>query len=175
MAFEVSKTAYQQINPTFAYGYPYPSSYHNIGQLQTPYQGKIPGQVGDYGVPQSTKYYNPWNPNYPYVMDANFRASEYLPQEKCIPGFLCPGYFPAYESQYPDVFVAPDYFSPDIRTLKSYVQPVPRSPTTITRSAVGPTFESTGACKGNNLKEEFDYVKLRNSYRGISGGKNFTH
>jgi len=172
MAFEVSKTAYHQIDPSLAYGYPYESRYHNVGQLQTPYQGKLPGQLGDYGVPQATKYYNPWNPVYPYVMDANFRPVGYLPTEGCIPGFQCPGYFPAYESQYPDVFVAPDYFSPEVRVIKGYTQPTPRPPTTITRSAVGPTFASTGACEN---KEGFDYVKLRNSYRGIAGSKNFVH
>lgn len=43
---------YDQIHPQLAKGYPYAVDYHNIGQQLTPYCGKPPGLVGDYGIPQ---------------------------------------------------------------------------------------------------------------------------
>lgn len=113
MAFEVPKTGYQQIDPTFNPGRSYPNKYHNVGQLQTPYQGKPMGQVGDYGPVQSTVYYQPTNTNYPYVMDKDFRAVGYMPGNAC--SFNHPGYSPVYESSYPERFVPPNYFSPSLQ------------------------------------------------------------
>jgi len=92
----------KQISPTFMTGYPYPQNYHNMGQLQTPYQGKLYGVQGDYGPVQNAPYYTPQNPNYPYVLDKDFRASSFLPTEGCMFGH--PGYFESYETQYPPPF-----------------------------------------------------------------------
>lgn len=110
MAFQVSKKAYQQISPTLLPGYHYEALYHNLGQLQTPYEGKFLGQLGDYAPPQRTRYYTLSNPNYPYVLDKDFRKEEFLPTEGCC--YKNPGYFPCYEPQYPDFFVPPNYFAP---------------------------------------------------------------
>jgi len=110
MAFRVSKTGYQQIDPTFSPGYPYANNYHNVGQLTTPYEGKRFGSGGDYGPVQNTAYYNVWNPNYPYVLDKDFRANSYLPTEgQC---FDRPGYSPCYENRYPDIYIPEAYFTP---------------------------------------------------------------
>ena len=46
----------------------HPIGYHNLGQLQTPYFGKNPGQFGDYGPPSGMNYYTRENPNYPYPL-----------------------------------------------------------------------------------------------------------
>lgn len=121
MAFEVPKTGYQQIAPTFNPGYPYPEKYHNIGQLTTPYQGKKFGKGGDYGPPQRTKYYNVWNPTYPYVLDKDFRATSYLPTEGCC--YQCPGYFPCKETQYPEKYIPERYFAPYISSPKGHAEP----------------------------------------------------
>ena len=121
MAFRNPSSNYQQIDPLFAQGYPYPNKYHNVGQLQTPYQGKRLGVGGDYGPPQRTKYYTVDNPVYPYVLDKDFRAEEYLPTEGCLFGH--PGYFPCYESEYPKNFVAPNYFSPKVYTPRGHITP----------------------------------------------------
>ena len=121
MAFEVSKTGYQQMSPTFLTGYAYENKYHNIGQLQTPYQGKMFGQGGDYGPPQKTRYYTVYNPTYPYVLDKDFRAEEYLPTEGCC--FGRPGYFPCQEAQYPTRFTPPDYFSPKVNFPRGHALP----------------------------------------------------
>jgi len=173
MAFEVSRTAYQQMLPQTAYGYPYENKYHNMGQLQTPYQGRLGGVGGDYGVPQNTVYYTPKNPTYPYVLDKDFRATQYLPTEGCIPGFVCPGYFPAFEGEYPDVFVKPNYYSPSVDFSFKNRRVTYESPKiTITRSPVGPREEVTVKQPG---MEKFDYVKLKNTYHGIGGNKGFVH
>ena len=109
MAFEAARQGYRQISPTFLPGYPYPDRYHNLGQLQTPYEGKKFGQSGDYGPPQDTEYYNVWNPNYPYVLDKDFRASSFIPgNESCFPGQ--PGYSPCYNHQYPEEYIPGNYF-----------------------------------------------------------------
>ena len=109
MAFEAAKQGYRQIDPTFLPGYPYPDRYHNLGQLQTPYEGKRLGQSGDYAPPQDTEYYNVWNPNYPYVLDKDFRASSFIPgNDSCFPGQ--PGYSPCQETQYPEVYIPGNYF-----------------------------------------------------------------
>jgi hypothetical protein len=114
MAFESASTGYQQIEPTFAPGYPYENRYHNLGQLTTPYQGKRMGVGGDYAPPQRTRYYTSHNPTYPYVLDANFHAEEYLPTEKgCC--FSRPGYFSCYNPSYPDVYVPSNYFAPQLQ------------------------------------------------------------
>lgn len=120
MAFEVSNTGYRQIDPTFLPGYPYEEKYHNIGQLQTPYQGKRMGKLGDYGPPQATRYYTPWNPTYPYVLDKDFQASEYLPGNGCCYGH--PGYSPCYEAEYPSKYIPGDYFAPQVTLPKGHVQ-----------------------------------------------------
>jgi hypothetical protein len=83
MAFEVSKTGYQQIDPVFTPGYPYKNEYHNVGQLMTPYQGKKFGVLGDYGIPQKTAYYNVWNPTYPYPLDKALEPVGYIPGDAC--------------------------------------------------------------------------------------------
>ena len=73
----IDKNQPKQLNPTFGKGHLEKSRYHNIGQLKTPYEGKIPGTHGDYGPVQTTDYYTPQNPNYPYVLDRDFRAVQY--------------------------------------------------------------------------------------------------
>lgn len=51
------------------YPSPYtPVKYHNLGQLQTPYFGKSPSALGDYGPPQGIDYYTLENPNYIYPL-----------------------------------------------------------------------------------------------------------
>lgn len=45
-----------------------PLKYHNLGQLQTPYFGKNPSQLGDYGPPQGINYYTKDNRNYVYPL-----------------------------------------------------------------------------------------------------------
>ena len=123
MAFEVSKTGYNQIDPLFAPGYnPEEGEYHNIGQLETPYQGKKYGSSGDYGPPQATTYYTDNNRNYPYVLDSNFRAESYLPTQRCC--FKIPGYSPCYESKYPNSFIPSNYFSPKIKYPFGHATPI---------------------------------------------------
>lgn len=115
----ISRTGYQQISPTFLPGYVYGNSYHNIGQLQTPYQGKKFGQGGDYAPPQRTDYYTVYNPNYPYVLDKDFRAEEYLPTEGCC--FNRQGYFPCHTpGSHPFSFKPSDYFSPKTRIPRGH-------------------------------------------------------
>lgn len=178
MAFEQSKTGYSQIDPTFAPGYnPNLHKYHNIGQLQTPYQGKPFGVGGDYGPVQKTRYYTDYNRNYPYVLDPDFRAASYLPTEgQC---FKYPGYFPCYESKYPEVFVPPNYFSPDLQHPSGHAQPVNKyssRPNTGTVKAYLP--ERKNVKEGYSNSSEINqrpntFRKLMVSYPGITGGKDF--
>ncbi len=121
MAFEVSKTGYQQISYTFLPGYGQSVNYHNIGQLQTPYQGKMFNQGGDYAPPQRTRYYTDYNPTYPYVLDRDFRATQYLPDNGCC--FERPGYSPCYNYEYPSSFTPPNYFSPKINFPTGHSKP----------------------------------------------------
>jgi hypothetical protein len=123
MAFETSSSGYIQIQPTFLPGYPYENTYHNVGQLTTPYQGKKLGTSGDYGPPQKTRYYTANNPTYPYVLDANFRAEEYIPTQGCC--FSRPGYAPCYEDKYPDKYVPEQYFAPHLRHPTGHATPDP--------------------------------------------------
>lgn len=162
MAFEVSKTGYQQIDPPFGGGYPYPNRYHNIGQLQTPYQGKKFGQGGDYGPPQRTRYYTDQNPTYPYVLDRDFHAGDYLPTEGCC--FERPGYFPCYEDKYPEQFIPPDYFSPRIRFPSGHAQP-------IREFASRPFSGSVAAFAPNDVpisSSEFSDYPIRENYSNSS-------
>lgn len=122
MAFEISKSGYEQIDPTFLPGYEYPNKYHNVGQLMTPYQGKKMSVLGDYAPPQATKYYSNNNRNYPYVLDRNFRASSYLPTEGCCFGH--PGYCPCYEGQYPGKYIPSNYFNPKRRREFGHAKPI---------------------------------------------------
>ncbi len=108
MAFQTSRKAYEQIDPTFGYGYPYERTHHNVGQLQTPYRGKTFGQGGDYGPVQNTTRYTVDNPNSIYVMDKDFRATTYLPTEGCL--FNRPGYYPARQEKYNERSVLPNHF-----------------------------------------------------------------
>lgn len=136
MAFEANRQSlpggvYQQIDPTFMPGYPYPFEYHNMGQLKTPYEGKKMGKVGDYGPVQATNYYNVWNSNYPYPLDRDSRSTLYLPTEgacSCKNGARINGYFPCYNAQYPDFYIPPtQFFSPPISGLRlptGHVQPL---------------------------------------------------
>jgi len=113
MAYQNPAKPYQQISPTFTPGYHYEDKYHNIGQLQTPYIGKWFGQEGDYAPPQRVQYYTPQNPTYPYVLDKDFNATQFLPTEGSCFGNA--GYFPCYQTQYPAYWALPDYFSPHTR------------------------------------------------------------
>lgn len=185
MAFEVSKTGYQQIDPSFGPGYPYPNKYHNVGQLQTPYQGKRFGQGGDYGPPQRTRYYTPQNPNYPYVLDKDFRAEEYLPTEgRC---FDQPGYFPCYESKYPQSFTPPDYFSPRVNYPTGHVLPVDQygarmhsgmlmafapqdHPIVPPSDPDVPVRENYGSAQNDGV---FDRRRLRVAHKSLVGSKDF--
>ncbi len=163
MAFEVSKKGYQQINPTINPGYPYEMKYHSIGQLQTPYVGKLFGQGGDYGPPQATVYYTQQNRNYPYVLDSEFRPTQYLPTE--YPMFQYPGYFASYNPAYPDEWIVPNYFTPNPSHIGGhYVSPNGKQslpPITITPSIVGPRDPVCGGI------ERFE--KLRVAYTPLSG------
>ena len=163
MAFEslTSESYHPQIWPSFLRGYPYEAKYHNIGQLMTPYEGKYAGQGGDYGPPQRTRYYTAQNPNYPYVLDKNFRAEEYLPTEgRCYPNQ--PGYFPCYESKYHDRFVPPNYFAPYTRWPRGH------------EPARDFTISDTPVPSGDpEYKENYkygnpgDYTRLVNTYPGL--------
>lgn len=162
MAFEIARTGYGQISPTTARGYPYPNTYHNIGQLQTPYQGKQFGVGGDYGPPQATVYYTPQNPTYPYVMDNEFRSVGYLPTECCgsLPGFRYPGYFRGYNPNYPDTFALPNYFTPTFPKPSTHYTGNPLPPKTITCSPVGPRCQ-------RGSREHFE--KLKVAYTPLTG------
>ena len=119
MAYQDPRKPYQQLHPTFTPGYHYEDKYHNMGQLRTPYIGKWFGQGGDYAPPQRTRYYTPQNPTYPYPLDKDFNATQFLPTEGCCYGR--PGYFPCYETQYPDLpFIPPDYYAPHTRYPKGH-------------------------------------------------------
>ena len=198
MAFEVAKTGYQQISPTFNPGYPYEKRYHNVGQLMTPYQGKPFGTGGDYGPPQSTRYYTVENPNYPYVMDSQLHATQYIPGNGCCypPN---PSYSPCVETQYPDKYIPGNYFSPQIHVqsgLSDPIDPYPARPVSGTptpfgigvRPAVAPN-KNLGVPNpeleykwspdkyeeydGDNSVEAWDYGKLRVTGNRLRGYKNF--
>lgn len=196
MAFEVPKTGYQQIDPTFNPGYPYPEKYHNVGQLQTPYQGKSMGKLGDYGPVQSTVYYTPNNPNYPYVMDKDFRAVQYMPGRAC--SFNHPGYSPVYQSEYPEKFVPPNYFSPRLQHPSGQVTTDRavgyRLYDAMVRAYKPEEYETEDSRKYKHIDDPIsysqggtfslvgtntqtpsreDYVKLRVAHKEMSGGKNF--
>lgn len=119
MSGRIRRTEKLQMDPTFINGYPYERRYHNLGQLMTPYEGKPFGVVGDYGPVQTKPYYTPWQLSYPYVMDSQFRASSYIPTAGNCYGCGSTGglsgssYSPCYNPQYPDFFVAPNYFVSD--------------------------------------------------------------
>lgn len=66
------------------------TSYHNMGQRQTPYQGKPFGSGGDYGPRQTPEFYTFNNNNYPYPLDRIVRKMTYIPGETCM--FGNPGY-----------------------------------------------------------------------------------
>ena len=166
MAYEVSKTGYQQIDPTFGPGYPYENKYHNVGQLQTPYIGKKFGKGGDYGPPQATAYYNPWNPNYPYVLDKDFRAAQYLPSQGCC--FDHPGYAPCYNAAYPDKYIPENYFVPKRYYPEGHAKPLRGSNIRLHSGTVG-AFDSNII---ENYGAPVDYRKLR-SLRPYAGTKNF--
>nr|QBK85674.1 MAG: hypothetical protein LCMAC101_02690 [Marseillevirus LCMAC101] len=102
MAFEVAKSTDIQIDPTFMQGYPYPAKYHNVGQLMTPYEGKKMGQGGDYASPQSTVYYTPDNPVYPYPLDRFFNSDIHPIQKSCC----------CTNSEYPWRYIPGNYFVP---------------------------------------------------------------
>ena len=142
MAFEASNQTHQQIYPSFGTGYPYEAKYHNIGQLQTPYQGKFFGQGGDYGPPQSTRYYTVQNPTYPYPLDRDMRPARYNPTEESCYGH--PGYSPCEEERYPNNFVPPNYFTPDTVWATGHAQPTNKwtdhihSGTSMAYSTTGP-------------------------------------
>nr|QBK86522.1 MAG: hypothetical protein LCMAC102_03170 [Marseillevirus LCMAC102] len=173
MAFEVPKTGYQQIDPTFLPGYAYKAEYHNVGQLQTPYQGKFFGQNGDYAPPQRTRYYTVQNPTYPYVMDSDFRAEQYLPTEgRC---YDHPGYFPCYETKYPEYFVPPNYFAPQIRHPAGHALPIDEDEA---RKYSGSVMEFDPA---DHPTEPFEYgstsptsyKKLRVAHKSLENNKNY--
>lgn len=171
MAFQVSRTGYNQIDPTFLPGrLNIKQQYHNVGQLMTPYQGKRFGVSGDYGPPQQTVYYNDRNRTYPYVMDSNFRAEQYLPGAGCMFGH--PGYSAAYEPQYPEQFVAPNYFSPQTRYPTGHAKPTSFSKTDysayLPETNIREGYTYNGVSSGISSNE-----KLRVAYKGMRGGKNF--
>lgn len=174
MAFETAKTGYIQIDPTFSPGYPYPNKYHNIGQLETPYEGKKFGVGGDYAPPQRTRYYTPQNPNYPYVLDANFRAEEYLPTEGCC--FKRPGYFPCYEGQYPDRYVPPNYFAPQLRHPSGHVKPINENSARM-YSGMGAAFDENVhpvmEREPYQNTKNYDYRHLRAAFNPLEGTKHF--
>ncbi len=127
MAYQISRTPYQQLHPTFTPGYHYENKYHNIGQLRTPYIGKYLGQGGDYGPVGDTRYYTPKNPTYPYPMDSELNATQFLPTEgRC---FEKLGYFPCVGgNNYPDLpFIPPNYFSPNTRYPRGHLPSTLRS------------------------------------------------
>lgn len=178
MAFEVSKTGYQQIDPTFNPGYAYENRYHNVGQLQTPYQGKKFGMGGDYGPPQRTQYYTADNPNYPYVLDADFHAEQYLPTEgRC---FERPGYFPCYEDQYPQKYVPPDYFAPKLRHPSGHANPVDKYSARM-YSGTATAFDRSEHPTEPPLREYYaglgaepvNYRRLRVAHKGLVNANNF--
>ena len=161
MAFEISKIGYSQIDPTFLPGYPYEDRYHNMGQLQTPYFGKKPGQLGDYGPPQRTEYYTPSNPNYPYVLDRDFRASQYIPGNACC--YPRPGYTPCYKGSYPGAYedyVPGNYFEPTgIRMPSGHATPPPQYGSLLPPSSGG--------------KEGYQKLKVANA--PLVNSNNFPH
>jgi len=198
MAFEIARKTVPQIEPNFSIGYPYEPKYHNVGQLQTPYIGKLFGTGGDYAPPQATVYYTPNNRTYPYPLDKDARPAQFIPEVACtspLPNFKYPGYFWAYNPQYPDNFVPPNYFPPNPSRIGGhYVSPLMKQslpPITITRSPVGPTatqarkhipgeeifpglkrevpFESKEG-PGTSL-ESFEFEKLRYAYAPLQGRK----
>ena len=69
----------------------------------TPYDGKKMGQGGDYGPPQSTTYYTPDNPVYPYPLDRDFNNDIHLPGAPCC----------TYNPDYPWTYVPGNYFATD--------------------------------------------------------------
>jgi len=178
MAFEISKSGYSQIDPLFAQGFnPEQGKYHNIGQLQTPYQGKRFGSSGDYGPPQRTKYYTDYNRNYPYVLDANFNAREYLPGEGCC--FRKVGYSPCYENKYPNIFIPPNYFSPQLQHPSGHARPIndradeyiSKQQTTRERYPGRSLSDSDKLFRKGRNRE--DFRKLIVAYPEMKGGKNF--
>jgi len=182
MAFEVSRTGYTQLDPTFSPGYPYPNKYHNIGQLQTPYEGKRFGTGGDYGPPQKTVYYTEYNRNYPYVMDADFRPVGYLPTEGCCFGH--PGYSPCYEGQYPDRFVSPNYFAPRLQHPSGHAEPINKHRARINSGNVlayekpvekeGYDRVSLGEHKGGyGSSRTTNYRRLRVAHKPLIGANHF--
>lgn len=161
MAFEIARKTVTQIEPNFSVGYPYETRYHNVGQLQAPYVGKIFGMGGDYGPPQATVYYTPNNRTYPYVLDKDFRPEQFIPEvtyTSPLPNFQYPGYFWGYNPQYPDTFVPPNYFTPNPSRIGGhYVSPLGKQslpPTTITRSPVGPPAKRTNKSDFMKTAEE---------------------
>ncbi len=156
MAFEISAPGSDQIDPTFMEGYPYPAKYHNLGQLMTPYEGKKMGQGGDYAPPQSTTYYTPDNPVYPYPLDMFSKRHIHLPGESCC----------CYNPQYPWTYIPGNYFAPPgsypdmkkVRTAQSFnTYPL----------GVRPNFHIDGSRKG---KYSPSNEKQRERYRGRSKG-----
>lgn len=126
MAYQDPRRPYQQLRPTFTPGYHYKDQYHNIGQLRTPYIGKWFGQEGDYAPPQRTRYYTPQNPTYPYPLDKDFNAGQFIPTNGCCYGKL--GYSPCGGGNYyPDLpFIPPDYFAPHTRYPRGHQPARPR-------------------------------------------------
>lgn len=120
MAFQITTPSHRQLHPQLANGYPYENKYHNLGQLQSPYINRPKGVVGDYGISYGLAYYTPTNKTYYSVLDKDFRAEEYLPTESKMPGYEYPGYFPAYESKYDNVYVPSNYYRPpvEVETFK---------------------------------------------------------
>jgi hypothetical protein len=128
-AFQTSTTGYQQIDPTTLTGRPYDIKYHNVGQLMTPYEGKPGGTVGDYGPPQSTRYFTDYNSNYPYPLDSQSRPGVYIPMPgsgECGP-FQHPGFFETYNPSYPGHYIASNYFAPQ-RIIERGHDPSPQHP-----------------------------------------------
>jgi hypothetical protein len=115
MAFQVARTAGQQISPTFAEGYPYPNKFANMGQLMSPWEGKPMGVSGDYGPPQSTTRYTVDNPVSVYPLDQFFNSDIHLP----IASRCCDN------PQYPWKYIPGNYFAPldvnypDMKKVKS--------------------------------------------------------
>lgn len=169
MAFETSQRGYKQMSPSFGFGYPYDDKYHNIGQLQTPYQSKQFSNGGDYAPPQATTYYTPQNRTYPYVMDNQFRGANYLPSECCgsLPNFQYPSYFRGYNPQYPDEFIIPNYFTPTIHTQTGHYKGHYIPPKTITCSPVGPSCARVNAM--DDAVDREGYERLKIAYTGLEG------
>ena len=175
MAFEISKTGYSQIEPLFAHGYnPEQGEYHNIGQLQTPYQGKKFNSAGDYGPPQATRYYTDYNRNYPYILDADFRASGYIPGQGCC--FKKPGYSPCYEASYPEVFIPSNYFSPKLQYPFGHTPPVNKyssRPNSGTVKAYIPERKSARENYSAKVLEKGNFDKLAMANNGLRNTNNF--